>query len=89
MVRIHLPPARVSREPDFLESAPCQIAGAQAGTRQPSQLHGFAHDQLEIAALQSRQFFGEQRHALPPGAWHPGDVGAPEHPLGTEANQMP
>jgi len=45
---------------------------------------GFAHDQLEIAALEPRQFLGEHRHALPPGTRHPGDVGAPEHPLRTE-----
>src|SRR6202030_2799810 len=44
----------------------------------------FAHGELEVAALEPRQFLGEQGHALPPGARHPGDVGAPEHPLGTE-----
>src|SRR5437660_7475360 len=43
-----------------------------------------AHYEIEIAPLQPRQFLGEQRHALPPGAVHAGDVGAPEHPLGAE-----
>src|SRR6516162_2855720 len=44
----------------------------------------FAHDEFEVAALQPRQFLGEQAHALPPGARHPRDVGTPEHPLGAE-----
>jgi len=34
--------------------------------------------------LEPRQFLGEHRHALPPRARHPGDVGAPEHPRGAE-----
>src|SRR5215471_6170253 len=46
--------------------------------------HRFAHDELEVAALEPWQLLGEHRHALPPRAWHPGDVGAPEHPLGAE-----
>src|SRR5215470_556723 len=37
-----------------------------------------AHDQLEVAALQPGQLFGEQRHALTPRAGHARDVGAPE-----------
>src|SRR5207244_5360884 len=45
---------------------------------------GFAHDQLEIAALQPGQLLGEHRHALPPGTGHPRNVGAPEHPIRTE-----
>jgi hypothetical protein len=45
---------------------------------------GFAHDEVEVAALEPRQFLGEQGQALPPQARHPGDVSAPEHPLGTE-----
>jgi hypothetical protein len=45
---------------------------------------GFAHDQREIAALESRQFLGEHRYALPPRGGHPGDVGDPEHPIRTE-----
>src|SRR5207302_7409547 len=43
-----------------------------------------AHYEVKVAPLQPRQFLSEQRHALPPGAVHAGDVGAPEHPLGAE-----
>src|SRR5678809_251246 len=45
---------------------------------------GPAHDQLEVAALQPGQLFGEQRHALTPRARHARDVGAPEPARGTE-----
>src|SRR5712664_843476 len=59
---------------------------SSAGSEGPADpvAQGLAHDQVEVAALQPRQFLGEQGHALPPGARHPGDVRAPEHPLGTE-----
>src|SRR5260370_18801790 len=43
-----------------------------------------AHYQLEVAALQPGQLFGEQRHALTPRARHAGDVGAPEPARGAE-----
>src|SRR5205814_1187160 len=43
-----------------------------------------AQAEVEIAALQPRQFLGEQGDALPPSAVHAGDVGTPEHPLGAE-----
>src|ERR1041384_5249836 len=43
-----------------------------------------AHDQLEVAALQPGQLFGEQRHALTPRARHARDVGAPEPARGAE-----
>src|SRR5215469_4526084 len=46
--------------------------------------HRFSHDELEVAALEPRQLLGEHRRALPPRARHPGDVGAPEHPLRAE-----
>src|SRR5215831_11889963 len=46
--------------------------------------HRFSHDELEVAVLEPRQLLGENRHTLPPRARHPGDVGAPEHPLGAE-----
>src|SRR5215471_491950 len=45
---------------------------------------GPAHDQLEVAALQPGQLFGEQRHALTPRAGHARDVGAPEPARGAE-----
>jgi hypothetical protein len=45
---------------------------------------GLAHDEVEVATFEPRQFLGEQGYALPPGAGYPGDVDAPEHPLGTE-----
>src|SRR5215470_14484490 len=43
-----------------------------------------AHDQLEVAALQPGQLFGEQRHARAPWAGHARDVGAPEPARGPE-----
>src|SRR5262245_36708850 len=46
--------------------------------------HGTPHHQLQIAAREPRQLFREHRHALPPGAGHAGDVGAPEQPLRAE-----
>src|SRR6267378_86892 len=45
---------------------------------------GLPHDEVEVAAFEPRQLFGEQGHALPPRARHAGDVRAPEHPLGAE-----
>src|ERR1044071_10267071 len=45
---------------------------------------GPAHDQLEVAALQPRQLFREQRYALTPRAGHARDVGAPEPARGAE-----
>src|SRR5713101_7738657 len=63
------------------------IASASgAGSEGPADpvAQGLPHDEVEVAALQPRQFLGEQGHALPPGARHAGDVRAPEHPLGTE-----
>src|SRR3989475_12861692 len=45
---------------------------------------GPAHDQFEVAALQPRQLFREQRHALTPRARHARDVGAPEPARGAE-----
>src|SRR6516164_8420995 len=45
---------------------------------------GLAHDEVEVAAFEPRQFLGEQGYALAPGARHAGDVGAPEHALGAE-----
>src|SRR5262245_52401121 len=43
-----------------------------------------ANDQLEVAALQPRQPFREQRHARTPRAGHARDVGAPEPARGAE-----
>src|SRR5215813_72673 len=43
-----------------------------------------AHDQLEVAALQPGQLFGEQRDARTPRARHARDVGAPEPARGAE-----
>src|SRR6266851_7739307 len=61
------------------------IASAFGGERPADPVaQRLAHHEVEIAALQPRQFLGKQGHALPPGAEHAGDVGAPEHPLGTE-----
>src|SRR5256885_16970662 len=45
---------------------------------------GPAHDQLEVAALQPGQLFGEQRNALTPRAGHARDVGSPEPARGAE-----
>src|SRR5215813_15184660 len=52
----------------------------------PSQpvTNGPAHDQLEVAALQPRELFSEQHHALTPRARHACDVGAPEPARGAE-----
>jgi hypothetical protein len=41
---------------------------------------GLSHNEVELATLELRQFLGEQGHALPPRAGHPGYVGAPERP---------
>src|SRR6516165_4270524 len=43
-----------------------------------------SHNELLVAALEPRQFLGEHRQALPIGARHAGDVGAPEAALGAE-----
>src|SRR5687767_2965601 len=43
-----------------------------------------AHHVFQVGAPQPRQFFGEERDALPVAARHPRDVGAPEHPLRPE-----
>src|SRR4029077_18516606 len=42
------------------------------------------HHVLEVLALQPRQFLGEEGDALPPGARHAGDIGAPEEALRPE-----
>src|SRR5262245_21839166 len=44
---------------------------------------GLAHDQL-LVGLRNPVDLLEMRDALPPGAWHLGDVGAPEQPARTE-----
>src|SRR5919197_426589 len=50
---------------------------------------GVAHHQLLVAALQPGQFFREHRHALPVGAGHAGNVGAPEAALRTKSVKDP
>src|SRR5215470_7411567 len=40
-----------------------------------------AHDVLELATLQPRQFLGEESDTLTPAARHASDVGAPEEAL--------
>jgi transposase-like protein len=50
--------------------------------------HRLAHDEVEVAALQPRQCLGEQGHALPPGAWHAGDVGAQNMRSGPNASKQ-
>src|SRR5882762_3908602 len=43
-----------------------------------------AHHELLVVALEPGEFFGEHRHALPIGARHARDVGAPEAALRAE-----
>src|SRR5215813_6801407 len=43
-----------------------------------------AHHQLRVAALEPRELFREQRHALPVRARHARDIRAPEHPRRAE-----
>src|SRR5947199_46763 len=43
-----------------------------------------AHDELLVGLRQPLQLLREHRHALPPGARHARDVGAPEHALGAK-----
>src|SRR6266496_833346 len=43
-----------------------------------------AHHQFEVAAFEKRHLVFEHRDALPPRAWHAGDVGGPEGALWTE-----
>src|SRR6266568_396759 len=43
-----------------------------------------AHHQFEVAAFEKRHLVFEHRDALPPRAWHAGDVGAPEGALRAE-----
>jgi hypothetical protein len=45
---------------------------------------GSPHHQIEVRALEPSQFLGEHGHTLPPGAVHPGNVSAPEHPPRSE-----
>src|SRR5271167_4849868 len=52
--------------------------------RRPNPKMSLPHDQFLIAALEPRQLFGEHRYALPVGARHAGDVGAPEAALRAE-----
>src|SRR5262249_61108469 len=44
-----------------------------------------AHDELEVTAFEPGHLLGEHRHALPPGTWHAGDVGAPEAAVRSES----
>ena len=56
-----------------------------AGSRQSEPVADrAAHDQLEAPPREPGHLLGEHGHALPPRAWHAGDVGAPEHPLRPE-----
>src|SRR6516225_11458682 len=41
----------------------------------------FSHDESLVLFAEPRQFLGEHRHALAPGARHLGDAGAPEHAM--------
>src|SRR5262245_46256714 len=45
----------------------------------PPGAHGLAHHQRLVTVREPGQLLGEHRHALPPGARHLRDVGAPEH----------
>ena len=42
------------------------------------------HDEFEVMSFEPRQFLGEHRHALAPGAGHLRNVRAPEHTARTE-----
>src|SRR5258708_16370792 len=74
----------VLRKRSVLGGSKASASGAGSEGRTDPVAQGLPHDEVEVAALEPRQLLGEQGHALPPGARHPGDVGAPEHSLGTE-----
>src|SRR5712671_273621 len=82
----HIPtlPSAVLRKRSVLGGSKASASGAGSEGPTDPVAQGLPHDEVEVAALEPRQLLGEQGHALPPGARHPGDVGAPEHPLGTE-----
>src|SRR4051794_37546493 len=47
--------------------------------------HALPHDQIEISALQPREFLGEHRHTLAVGARHARDIRSPKEPIRPES----
>src|SRR5882724_532314 len=77
---------------DAWKKRPNRIADRASGPRErPAEplADAASHHVLQILALEPRQMLGEERDALIVGAWHAGEIGAPERPLRAEGVHQP